>query len=136
MSTRATARSAAAPARAPRPQPRTRPASRPAPARRPQARPRPVARRRATRVRLGPLVIPIIALVLGGIVWVNVAKLSLTNQTGQVIEQSRTVEAQTARLKSQLEQLDARVRDNAQKRLGMVSPEGDSVTYLDPLAAP
>jgi len=136
VSTRATARSAAAPARAPRPQPRTRPASRPAPARRPQGRPRPAARPRASRVRLGPLVIPIIALVLGGIVWVNVAKLALTNETGQVIEQARTVEAQTARLKSQLEQLDARVRDNAQKRLGMVQPPGDSFTYLDPLLAP
>ena len=125
MSTRATARQATAPARAPRPQ--ERPRSRP--------RPRAVAGRR-TRVRLGPLVIPIIALVLGGIVWVNVAKLALTNETGKVMERARTVEAQTARLQSQLDQLDARVRDNAQKRLGLQLPSGDSVTYLDPLAAP
>ena len=88
------------------------------------------------RVRLGPLVIPIIALVLGGIVWVNVAKLALTNETGKVMERSRAVEAQTARLQSQLDQLDARVRENAMKRLGMVMPSGDSVTYLDPLAHP
>lgn len=87
-------------------------------------------------MRLGPLVIPIIALVLGGIVWVNVAKLSLTNDTGKVMERSRGVEAQTARLQSQLDQLDARVRENAMKRLGMVMPSGDSVTYLDPLARP
>ena len=125
MSTRATARQATAPARAPRPQ--ERPRSRP--------RPRPVARRRSG-VRLGPLVIPIIALVLGGIVWVNVAKLALTNDTGKVMERSRAVEAQTARLQSQLDQLDARVRDNAQKRLGLQLPSGDSVTYLDPLAHP
>jgi hypothetical protein len=94
-----------------------------------------VARRRSG-VRLGPLVIPIIALVLGGIVWVNVAKLALTNETGKVMERSRSVEAQTARLQSQLDQLDARVRDNAQKRLGLQLPSGGSVTYLDPLAAP
>jgi hypothetical protein len=87
-------------------------------------------------VRLGPLVIPIIAIVLGGIVWVNVAKLALTNETGKVMERSRGVEAQTARLQSRLDQLDARVRDNAMKRLGMVMPSGDSVTYLDPLARP
>jgi hypothetical protein len=131
VSTRATARQAAAPARAARPQPR--------PGARPQPRPRPrqVPRsRRRTRVRLGPLVIPIIALVLGGIVWVNVAKLALTNDTGKVMERSRGVEAQTARLQSQLDQLDARVRENAMKRLGMVMPSGDSVTYLDPLARP
>ena len=131
MSTRATARQAAAPARAARPQPR--PGARP----QPRPRPRPVARpRRRSRVRLGPLVIPIIALVLGGIVWVNVAKLALTNDTGKVMERSRGVEAQTARLQSQLDQLDARVRENAMKRLGMVMPSGDSVTYLDPLARP
>ncbi len=126
MSTRATAR---ATARQPRPSAR--------PQARPRPRPRAVARpRRRSRVRLGPLVIPIIALVLGGIVWVNVAKLALTNDTGKVMERSRGVEAQTARLQSQLDQLDARVRENAMKRLGMVMPSGDSVTYLDPLAHP
>jgi hypothetical protein len=52
------------------------------------------------------------------------------------MERARAVEAQTARLQSRLDQLDARVRDNAQKRLGMVLPSGDSVTYLDPLASP
>lgn len=132
MSTRAAARqTAAAPARTARPQPR--PDARPRPRPRPRAVPR--SRRRST-VRLGPLVIPIIALVLGGIVWVNVAKLALTNDTGKVMERSRAVEAQTARLQSQLDRLDARVRENAQKRLGMVMPSGDSVTYLDPLAHP
>ncbi|HTI34392.1 MAG TPA: hypothetical protein VL422_11990 [Miltoncostaea sp.] len=131
MSTRAAARGAAAPARSARPQPR--PDTRPRPRPRPRAVPR---SRRRTGVRLGPLVIPIIALVLGGIVWVNVAKLALTNDTGKVMERSRAVEAQTARLQSQLDRLDARVRENAMKRLGMVMPSGDSVTYLDPLAHP
>ena len=82
-------------------------------------------------MRLGRLVIPLIALVLGGIVFVNVAKLTLTNQTGQVIEKARSVESETARLQSALEQRNARVRQNAQRRLGMESPSGDSVTYLD-----
>ena len=132
MSTRAAARqTAAAPARTARPQ--TRPDARPRPRPRPRAVPR---SRRRSGVRLGPLVIPIIALVLGGIVWVNVAKLALTNDTGKVMERSRAVEAQTARLQSQLDRLDARVRENAQKRLGMVMPSGDSVTYLDPLKHP
>ncbi len=122
MSTRATARSRAATAPA-----RPRPDERRAP------RPRPRAVPPRARLRIGPLVIPLIALVLGGIVWVNVAKLSLTNETGKVIERARVVEGQTARLKSDLEQRDAAVRRNAQVKLGMVSPEPDSVTYLDPL---
>ncbi len=114
-----------------RPRPGDDPHARPAP---PRARPRAVpARRSRPGLRLGPLVIPLVALILGGIVWVNVAKLSLTNETGKVIEKARVVEGQTARLKSDLEQRDAAVRRNAQVTLGMVSPGPDSVTYLDPL---
>ncbi|MGD9571780.1 MAG: hypothetical protein AB7V62_07860 [Thermoleophilia bacterium] len=119
----------------------TAPARRHAPARdrheaRPRTRPRAVPRRTIQRRRLGLLIIPLIALVLGGIVWINVAKLTLTNETGKVIERARVVEGQTARLKSDLEQRNAAVRRNAQNKLGMVSPEPDSVTYLDPLATP
>ena len=122
MSTRAAPRTAPAPAR---PRPRTRPASRP-------ARPRPArAGSRRTRVRLGRLAIPLVALVLGGIVWINVAKLTLTHETGQVIEQARSVEAETARLKSRFEQRNATVIARAEKRLGMVSPPSSEVTYLD-----
>jgi hypothetical protein len=82
------------------------------------------------------VVIPLIALILGGIVLVNVAKLSLTNQTSQTIERARSVEAETARLKSNLERRDASVMRDAQRRLGMVAPPSDGVTYLDPAAAP
>ena len=106
-----------------------------APRPRPRTRPRPVARREP-RIRAAYVVIPLIALVLGGIVLVNVAKLSLTNRTGQVIERSRSVEAETARLKSNLERRDASVMRDAERRLGMVVPPSDGVTYLDPAAAP
>jgi hypothetical protein len=80
---------------------------------------------------MGRLAIPLIALVLGGIVWVNVAKLTLTHETGQVIERARSVEAETARLKSRFEQRNATVIARAEKRLGMVSPPSSEVTYLD-----
>jgi hypothetical protein len=82
-------------------------------------------------VRLGRLAIPLVALVLGGIVWINVAKLTLTHETGQVIERARSVEAETARLKSRFEQRNATVIARAEKRLGMVDPPSGSVTYLD-----
>jgi hypothetical protein len=135
MSTRATARArATAPATAPRP--RTRPAAapdprprRPAPAR-PRSRPR--AQPLSARLRNPRLVIPLIALILGGIVFVNVAKLSLTNRTGQVIERARSVESETARLKASLEAKNAAVRRTAQARLGMIEPAPGTVGYLDP----
>jgi hypothetical protein len=115
------ARAAPRPAHAPaRPRPRTRPAG-----------PRSARARRRARVRLGRLAIPVIALVLGGIVWINVAKLTLTHETGKVIERARSVEAETARLKSRFEQRNATVIARAEKRLGMVSPPTSEVTYLD-----
>jgi hypothetical protein len=82
-------------------------------------------------VRLGRLAIPLVAVVLAGIVWVNVAKLTVTHETGQVIERARSVEAETARLKSRFEQRNATVIARAEKRLGMVDPPSGSVTYLD-----
>ncbi len=115
MSTRAAPRPAPAPSRA---RPRTRPSS-------------PAAGPRRARLRLGRVAIPVIALVLGGIVWINVAKLTLTHETGKVIERARSVEAETARLKSRFEQRNATVIARAEKRLGMVSPPSSEVTYLD-----
>lgn len=126
---RAAARAAPAPAR---PGPRARPDGRPA-----RPRPRPAgARRRRGRVRLGRLAIPLIALLLGGIVWINVAKLTLTHETGQVIERARSVEAETARLKSRFEQRNATVIARAEKRLGLESPPSADVTYLDAAKLP
>ena len=115
----------------PRPRPSVEPGARP----RPRTQPRPVPRREP-RIRMAYVVIPLIALILGGIVLVNVAKLSLTNRTGQVIERSRTIEAETAVLKSRLEREDASVRRRAQDQLGMVAPASDGLTYLDPAASP
>ena len=76
----------------PRPRPSVEPGTRP----RTRTRPRPVPRREP-RIRMAYVVIPLIALILGGIVLVNVAKLSLTNRTGQVIERSRSIEASVTR---------------------------------------
>lgn len=134
MSTRATARARAAePATAPRP--RTRPAPAPAPRSR-RAAPAPARRPRtapvAARLRSAWIVIPLIAVILGGIVFVNVAKLSLTNRTTQVIQRSRSIESETARLKATLDAKDAAVRASAQERLGMVEPALGEARYLDP----
>ncbi len=118
-------RGGAAAAPAPRPSPRRRRAparGRPAPSR---------AAARRPRVRLGLLLAPIIAVMLGGIVWVNVSKLSATTETGKVVESARAVQAETVRLQGQLEQRDGEVIDRARVRLGMVPAPSDQVTYLD-----
>jgi hypothetical protein len=65
------------------------------------------------------------------VVWVNVAKLTLTNETGRVIAESRSVQAENVRLRSRLEQRNANVVDAAGRRLAMELPPLDAVTYLD-----
>lgn len=101
----------------------------------PAARPRPraVAGRRArprARLRLGRMVIPLIALLLMGVVWVNVAKLNLTTQAGQVVRHAEQVQAQTAELQARLVQRDGSVRARAAAELGMEDAAPNSRQYL------
>lgn len=128
MSTRATARAhAPAPARRARPDEHSRSRPRQAPQARRAARP---------RVRMGLFVIPVIALLLAGIVWINVSKLAFTAETGRVVERSRAMEAQNLRLKAQLDRADATVIDRAQQRLGMGMPLDSSITPLKVVPQP
>lgn len=126
MSTRAATARAAAPATTRRAR-----AAQPAPARAPQRRPapRPVHARRS-RLHPGLLLIPIVAALLAGIVWINVSKLAFTAETGRVVERARQVEAQNVRLKAQLDRVNATVVDRAQERLGMGMPVDSSITPL------
>jgi hypothetical protein len=108
--------------------------ARPAPARAPQRRPVPRrAPARRSRLHPGLLLIPLIAALLAGIVWINVSKLAFTAETGRVVERARLVEAQNVRLKAQLDRVNATVVDRAQERLGMGVPVDSSIT---PLRAP
>jgi cell division protein FtsL len=124
MSARAAAR-ASAPGHAHR--------SRPIERERPREQPRPAHRAvpaRHARRRLGLLIIPLIAVLLAGIVWVNVSTLAFTAETGRVVEQVRVLEAENVRLKAQLDRADATVVDRAAERLGMGLPADNSVTPL------
>lgn len=128
MSSRATARARVEPQTAP-------PAARPDPRRRPAPAPRTGTRRQAVsrrhlRRRWGLLVIPAIALALGGIVWLNVAKLAFTAETGRVVERARVAESDNVRLRSQLERSNATVVQRAQTRLNMDYPPGNTLTPL------
>lgn len=85
---------------------------------------------------MGLFVIPVIALLLAGIVWINVSKLAFTAETGRVVERSRAMEAQNLRLKAQLDRADATVIDRAQQRLGMGMPLDSSITPLKVVPQP
>jgi hypothetical protein len=66
-----------------------------------------------------------------------VATLSLTTATGQVVEDARGVEAETVRLRGELEQRNGAVGDMAREELGMIEPPPETVRFLDvPTATP
>jgi hypothetical protein len=138
VSTRAASarRSQAAPARRPAPAP-----GRPAPTRdappctRQTPRPRRAARPPRARPRLGLLVVPLLAILLGGIVWVNAMKLSLTTRTTGVTERARAVQAENAELEAKLARQQARVMTLARAR-GMELSNADTLTFLQSVGGP
>lgn len=130
----ARSRAAARPAARPRAVPTPRRAQAPPSTRSRQATRSAQAERRR---RAWWLLVPVVALLLGGIVWVNVAKLTLTAETGAVVDRAWAVEAETVRLEAELERADAAVVDRARDQLEMVPARGDAVTYLTtPTPAP
>lgn len=76
------------------------------------------------------MVIPLAAILLGGVVWVNVARLNLTTQTGYTVDMYRQTQSDILRLRANLAQRDGEVVDRAAKRLGMVQTSGSALTYI------
>ncbi len=119
--------------------PALRPAFRPAPAPAPRPRPRlvppPPRRSRVQRlqlhgVRLAWVAIPLIAILLGGVVWVNVARLNLTTQTGRTVDMYDQSQSDILKLRAKLAEKDGQVVAQAAKRLGMVQAPGIGLTYV------
>ena len=87
-----------------------RPSTRPAPV--PQQRPRPrvitspaptvLQRLRLQGMRLAWVLIPLIAVLLGGVVWVNVQRLNLTTQTGRTVDMYNQAQSDILRLRAVL----------------------------------
>lgn len=111
----------AAPAPAPRPRPRR------APARRPRPAPRP-------RVAGGVLWIALVAVLLAGIVAVNVAALRLNLESQRLEERRQELQAENAGAASRLSSLGAasRVETAARGRLGLVDAEQASYVRARP----
>ena len=120
---------------APRPRPRPRPAPEPRTA--PRTRPRPAPGVRVRRLPRSRIVIPLIALLLGGIVFVKVAELTLVTRTSAVIQRYQAVKSETLRLDTELARRNGEVIRLARTRLGMVPSPPNGVTYLKlPATAP
>jgi hypothetical protein len=75
------------------------------------------------------LAIPLVALLLGGVVWVKVAQLHLVTRTSQVVERYQGVQAQIDELDATLAQRDNDVMDRARRELHMIPAPGGA-TYL------
>lgn len=81
-------------------------------------------------IRLAWVLIPLIALLLGGVVFVNVQRLNLTTQTGRTVDMYNQAQADILRLRAVLAEKDGQVVDQAVKRLGMVQAPGSGLTYV------
>ncbi|HLE44459.1 MAG TPA: hypothetical protein VJB36_10620 [Methylomirabilota bacterium] len=86
------------------------------------------------RAPLRLLLIPVALLVLGGIVWINVAKLGVTRETAEIVKQNQSLEAQIAQLDARLADLRSKVYTGAEAS-GMVLPTSDKTTRLQGGAA-
>ncbi len=82
-------------------------------------------------IRLAWVVVPLIALLLGGVVFVNVQRLNLTTQTAQTVDMYNEAQADILRLRAVLAQKDGQVVEQAAARLGMVQAPGTGLTYVN-----
>lgn len=119
----------AAPARAPRQDPRRAPQKR----RRPQVVAR--SRRPRRRIRLGLTIIPIIAALFAGVIYVNSAELRVTKAQGNVTRQTIEVQEQIASLEAQRARRDLIVRNRAGS-LGFVTALTEDLNFVTARPAP
>jgi len=104
------------------------------PVRRPRARPRsqPRARRRQRRITAGIVWISAFALLLAGVVAVNVAVLRANVAVNKLDQQQVELQAQNAALASQVSSSIASIRiEQAARRFGLVPAAASDTSYID-----
>jgi cell division protein FtsL len=97
-----------------------------------RARTRPATRRRSWALGGGVLWIVLFAVLLAGVVAVNVTVLRLNLQLDQAGRERTELRGDISRLRSQLSSASAtsRIDRLAQKELGLVPAESDETTYV------
>ena len=109
-------------------------AAAPLPVRVPRAKPRakPRARRRPRRVTAGIVWISAFALLLAGVVAVNVAVLRANVAVNKLDQQEVELQAQNAALASQVSSSIASIRiEQAARRFGLVPASASDTSYID-----
>jgi len=97
-----------------------------------RARTRPATRRRSWALGGGVLWIVLFAVLLAGVVAVNVTVLRLNLQLDQAGRERTELRGDISRLRSQLSSASAtsRIDRLAQKELGLVAADSDETTYI------
>lgn len=132
MSTRAR-NAASAPARRQPAPARTRPVEEPRPRRRARSQPAPRTRTR-TRTRAQSvsrwLWLPGLAVLLGGIVFLNAATLRLSTRSSVTMQRSSEAQSEIVNLNQALQQEDAQVRTAATRALNMKQENPQQIGFL------
>ena len=81
-------------------------------------------------MRLGLAIIPLIATLFAGVVYVNSAELRVTKRQGQVARQTVAVQEQIAQLNATLAKRDVQVHAKADA-LGLILPTSEQLQFLD-----
>lgn len=99
---------------------------------RPKARPKARPRRRTRRVTAGVIWISVLALLLAGIVAVNVAVLRANVAVDNLDKQEIQLQAENAALASQVSSANASIRiEQMARKLGLVPASASNTSYLD-----
>lgn len=99
---------------------------------RPKARPQARPRRRTRRVTAGVIWISVLALLLAGIVAVNVAVLRANVAVDNLDKQEIQLQAENAALASQVSSANASIRiEQMARKLGLVPASASNTSYLD-----
>jgi len=106
----------------------------PAPQRRtrPQAAPRPRRRAQGRRLTGGIVWVTAFAVLLAGVVAINVAVLRVNMSVNQLNKQQLELQAENATLASQVSSADSSLRiEQTARRLGLVPAPASDTNYLD-----
>lgn len=126
------ARSTTAPARRRAEPARQRPIERVRPTRRPASR---AATKPRTHTRAAGVVrwlwVPALAIMLGGIVFINAATLRISTRSSLTMQRSSEAQSEIINLNQALQQEDAQVRNAAARALGMRQENPQQITFLN-----
>jgi cell division protein FtsL len=78
--------------------------------------------------------IPVLAVMLGGIVWINAGTLRLSTRSSLTIQRADEAQAEIVNLNAALQQEDSQVQIAATRTLGMKQENPAQVTFLRALA--